>query len=220
MDHAESQSGGFAFGAAFQSYAYSWLFSFVTTLLGAAIANGIWNVPFFQVVNVNLSIALSVAILVLGLNTLGLVLSLPSGQPGLIGVGLFGVLLSLLIPFAPIAAFQLYALFGGLPIADQSFIYDDFMNAIKTVAGWAGQLSVMQPPPGSSEKAVDLILGMKMDTLRDTLAIVASALAIISFFIRGSVSAMTFKPAVHDFRFADAEIEEPPVEQLAELLPA
>jgi hypothetical protein len=41
-----------------QIYALSWLFNFVMSLFGALIANGIYEVPLFQVVNVNLSIAL------------------------------------------------------------------------------------------------------------------------------------------------------------------
>ncbi len=174
-----------SFGGAFQTYAYSWVFNFAISIMGALIANGIWSVPLFQVVNVNLSIALFFAIAALVINVLVLVIGVLSGQAGAAAMSLFGVLLSCLVPFAPIAAYELYAWLGGLNVAQQSFVYDDFMtlftHTAKTIASALGQLSVLQPPEGSTDKAIDLVFGLKIETLERILASVASVIAIVKF---------------------------------------
>jgi hypothetical protein len=127
-----------------------------------------------------------------GLQVLVLLFLLTSASVWVIPTVLFGVLLSLLLPFAPIAAYQVYAWFGGLPISGESFIYDDFMaqfaGVMKSVASTFGQLSLESLPAGSKQKPVELLFGMKLETLSTLLTIVATSLAILRFFLPKSPS--------------------------------
>jgi|CXWL01.1.fsa_nt_gi hypothetical protein len=184
----------FSYSGAFQAYAASWLFNFLVAMAGAIIANGVFAVPLYQVVNVNLSIACFVAIVLLALYGVGFLAGIFTGQFGVLSVVLFGSLLAILIPFAPIAAYQIYAWLGGLSIASQSFVYDDFMatfsSSAKTIASWLGQLSVQQPAEGTLGRPVDLVFGLRVEMLAQVATIGGFILALFRFLFGGTTSSL------------------------------
>lgn len=182
MDSSENETLGIFIQ--FQIYALGWVFNFVVSIVGALIANGVYEVPLYQVVNVNLSVALFTGFTFAALQVVFLLFYLLTAKFWALPSLIFGVILSLLIPFAPIAAYQVYGWLGGLSISGESFVYDDFMSmfatAIKSVASVFGQLTVETPTPGATGKVIELVFGLRLETVSTLLTIVATLLAIMS----------------------------------------
>lgn len=188
MDSVESEGAlsSFGFGQALQQYAFAWVFNFFVTTFGAIVANGIFSVPLYQVVNVNLSIAIFVMLVLLAIYGVGFVFALVSMNFSAVVVLLFGSVLAILIPFAPIAAFQIYAYFGSLSVGGESFIYDGFMEsfavAAKFLASATGQLTIEVPLDPAGPKKI-LFFGMSLETLSQASGVAGFLLALTRVFM-------------------------------------
>jgi hypothetical protein len=156
-------------------------------MFGAAVANGLYSVPFYQVVNVNLSVSVFMAYAGVALSGIALIVCVLTGAWRGAFSSVVGVLLSLLLPFAPIAAYQVYGWLGGLAVSGDSFVYDNFMSlfatAAKAIASTFGQLTIELPKPGSTGKALELIFGLKLETFATIISMAASLIAVINFFM-------------------------------------
>jgi hypothetical protein len=173
---------GSGVGAAYQMYAVSWIFNFVVALLGALIANGIYNVPLFQVVNVNLSVALFFAFSMAAIQAVLLVYSVVTVSISRVVGTIVGIVLALLVPFASIAAYQVYAWLGGLSVSGESFIYDEFMSmfaaVMKEVAVTFGQFTAQKQLPELEQGAGDLLFGLRLQTIEVWASLLAALLSI------------------------------------------
>jgi hypothetical protein len=108
----------------------SWFFQFVSALIASVVANRVFGIPYWQVVDV--VFALLLASIALNLFELGLrgVFAVQAAGP----VVLFAVILIMLIvalnSFAAVAGYAVYAQFFELELAGKSFVYDGFLERV------------------------------------------------------------------------------------------
>lgn len=120
-------------------FAGLWFISFILALSTAIIANGIWGVPLFQVVNSSLSVSLFFVYLFMALTVIGIFFSAMSGNFNATGELLVIFVIYALLPFGAISAFALYAWLGHLKL-DEAFVYADFMKRVGSIFGFAASL--------------------------------------------------------------------------------
>jgi hypothetical protein len=109
----------------------SWIEQFFVALFASFVANYIFGIPYWQVVDV--VFALLIAGLVLQaarIGLLGLSYSSQGGFPVLFLTFLL-IILTLMNSFAAVAGYSLYASVGSLPLAGESFVYDGFLERVK-----------------------------------------------------------------------------------------
>jgi hypothetical protein len=121
-----------------QGALYFWLFYFLTAMVSSVIANGIFGVPLWQIVDADFSVLLFVLALSCAAVTLALVMNLIARE---LAAAFFCLLLLILYAgqsTASAAAYLLYGYFDGAHLAGTSFVYDGYANAVTVVAGWVG----------------------------------------------------------------------------------
>lgn len=120
-------------------FAGLWFISFILALGSALIANGIWGVPLFQVVNSSLSVSLFFVYVFMALTLIGIFFSVMSGNFNGTGELLIILVIYALLPFGAISAFALYGWLGHLKL-DEAFVYTDFMKRVGSVIGFIASL--------------------------------------------------------------------------------
>lgn len=120
-------------------FAGLWFISFILALGSAIIANGIWGVPLFQVVNSSLSVSLFFVYALMALTIIGIFFSTMGGNFKSTGELLIILVIYALLPFGAITAFALYAWLGHLKL-DDAFVYTDFMKRVGSIFGFAASL--------------------------------------------------------------------------------
>lgn len=120
-------------------FAGLWFISFILALGSAIIANGIWGVPLFQVVNSSLSVSLFFVYLLMALTIIGIFFSVMGGNFNSTGELLIILVIYALLPFGAISAFALYAWLGHFKLED-AFVYNDFMKRVGSIFGFIASL--------------------------------------------------------------------------------
>jgi hypothetical protein len=184
---SRSSTSGYSYASAIRDFGMYWLRLFGISMFGAIVANGIFSVPLFQVVNVNLSMAIFVGAALAVFYGLLILYAVWNSVFAAVPSILFGALLTVFIPFSPIAAYQLYAWIGGLAIHEQSFVYDGFMtvfaDTIKWLAASVGQLQIL--PAQGQTPASTLVFGYTLSTVADLATIFGVILGAVKLAIEG-----------------------------------
>jgi hypothetical protein len=133
----------FAGKAPFRWYLGQWVSFFLVSLVGCLISNALYGLPLAQVANVILSINFSYLIFVLAIWQIAAVLFLVGRRMDAFGAAILWDFAWLLLFFAPVLAFQFYALMTHADIHD-SWVYDRFDSVIQHTIGafftWTGGL--------------------------------------------------------------------------------
>lgn len=157
-----------------------WLISFLLAFFSALVANGLWAVPLFQVINSSLAVSLFFVYLAMGLSAFGMVVMLLTGQFSDAVQAFIVLLIYALLPFGAIAAFSLYAWIGHLSL-NGAFVYEDFMAKLGPIV--RGTIWLLRKvSPGASlttEGAFDLLRNSSI-----VLGSLASLVTIMRFFQR------------------------------------
>lgn len=142
-DYGRSEPGLLAaFSALLQVYGYVWLRFVVTAVIVAAIANGIFGIPLWQIVDVNLSVFLFFVGLYVAWNIARLLADILRRDLASAIAHLILIPMLALLPFGVIAGYMIYGVLGGGEVAGASFVYDGFVNMFaqgyKQLAGVVG----------------------------------------------------------------------------------
>jgi hypothetical protein len=149
---------------AFRGYIGAWL----SYLLGAAfvslICNGLFHIPLWQVVDVNLSFFLFLVGVQILLAAFGLVVDATEGDWLFALYRIVQSALWALLPFASICGFMIYGYFGNETIATQSFVYDGyvgmFAKGYQALAGsigdFLGAITTSEDAAGTKTSSVDV----------------------------------------------------------------
>ena len=133
----------FAGKAPFRWYLGQWISFFLISLVACLISNGLYKLPLAEVANVVLSINFTYLIFVLVIWQIAAVMFLVTKRMSAFGTAIVWDLAWLLLFFAPILAFQFYALMTHADI-HVSWVYERFDAVIQhTVAAlflWLGGL--------------------------------------------------------------------------------
>ena len=114
----------------FQAYGLFWLFMFVVSIVAALGASAAFGVPLWQVADVQLAVNFSVLLFFEALYAILLAIMIVTFQLRMAFVWVIFMLAYAFIAFSPVAAFQIYAFFAGVNLAEQSRIYVMFMDAV------------------------------------------------------------------------------------------
>jgi hypothetical protein len=127
-DTATRESGGAAWlGQFFKNYGQTWVWYAFTALFFGLVCNGIFGIPLYQVVDVNLALFLTWVAVMGALLVLILVLEVVNGEFRDALVTLLLLAAYMFLPFGAITGYMVYAWFGGGEVSNASFVYEGFM---------------------------------------------------------------------------------------------
>ncbi len=120
-------------GTALLGYVYLWLGMFIMAMITALSANGLYDVPLWQVANVQLGGFLGLIFLLEALLGVGLVTALFTGEwkralilpLTMIGYGF--------LCYASLLAFEIYGLLGGIEFKTESFVVQDMYGFLAAI---------------------------------------------------------------------------------------
>ena len=109
---------------------WHWMVLFTLSVIGAAVAHGLFQVPLQSAVDVILSLQLlfiALWVLAIGLSLLEAILV--TQYFGVIGKCLFGLIVCALLPFSSVAGFIAYSAVTGSEITDATFVYAPLVSS-------------------------------------------------------------------------------------------
>lgn len=145
-------------------YGATWIYYVLLSLVFASICNGLWGIPLWQVVDVNLALFLTWMAVMAVLGLFAIAVDLSQGDLKLALANVVYIVLLALLPFGVITGYMIYAWFGGGQVTNASFVYDAFLNLfvrgyayVATLFGDAlALMTKVQTSGGSSETAVNV----------------------------------------------------------------
>lgn len=153
-----------------------WIGNFVLSLFSALVANGIFAVPIYQVINTTVALTLFWIYAGLIFVAIALVVSLVTLKFGSLLEALVLLGIYVCLPFASIWAFSFYAWIGHLKV-DGVFVSTDYINQVGGVVRFvAGLFKGIWP---SFNKAAGSI---STDNMMTWLQMIAALATIVGFF--------------------------------------
>ena len=141
MDKNLQDLFAFASKAPFRWYLGQWMSFFLVSLVACLISSALYKLPLAEVANVVLSINFTYLIFVLVIWQIAAVVFLVTKRMSAFSSAILWDVAWLLLFFAPILAFQFYALVTHADIRD-SWVYDRFDSVIQHTIGafflWSG----------------------------------------------------------------------------------
>jgi hypothetical protein len=183
-DTNSSQSEGLV------SYGISWISFVVSATFIALISNGIFGIPLYQVVDVQLSLFLTWAGLLAIVWALFAVYDLYHWDLSEVLSDLLHVLAFALLPFGAMTGYALYGWIGGMQVHGASFVFDGYFGIYKdTFIIIATQISNLMGALSASEVTKGGTLTIDTDALLKWTQIVAGSLAALDVLRRWTAPA-------------------------------
>ena len=126
--HASDRRSQSVLAAALRGYGATWVYYVILSLVFASICNGLWGVPLWQVVDVNLSLFLTWVAFMAALGVFAFAVDLSQGDLSSALANILFIVLLALLPFGVITGYMIYAWLGGGQVTNASFVYDAFLN--------------------------------------------------------------------------------------------
>jgi len=171
-----------------KNYGQMWLRYALTALFFGVVCNGIFGIPLYQVVDVNLALLLTWIAFVGALLVFILALEIFNGEfrDGL--VTLLYLAAFTFLPFGAITGYMVYGWLGGGPVSEASFVYEGFMSIFTTgykyISGVFGDVFGAIEIKETAQGAISTI---NSDTLLKWSQIIPPAIAVIEFVLRRRV---------------------------------
>jgi hypothetical protein len=119
-------------------YGLFWLALFLFAVTAMLVSNGVFGVAWFAVADVALSLAIFVAAGVIAGCLVFIAMALVFGRIGRAIVMLLVGTIYALLPFAAVLAFALYAYIGAVPLTGESFVLEQFTDAVDAIINATG----------------------------------------------------------------------------------
>lgn len=111
-----------------KGYWIQWAYYVFVSLFFALICNGLYGIPLYQVVDVNLALFLTWVAVLATLLAVGLIFELAKGDFTNAFEALLYIALLAFLPFGAITGYMIYGWLGGGQITNASFVYDGFIG--------------------------------------------------------------------------------------------
>lgn len=131
-------------------YGLTWLALFLFAITAMLVSNGVFGVAWFAVADVTLSLAIFVAVGVIGGCLVFIAMATVFGRIVRAVVMLIVGVIYALLPFAAVLAFALYSYIGAVPLTGVSFVLEEFGAAVDAAVNAAGHAiahTAWQMPP-------------------------------------------------------------------------
>jgi len=164
--------------AVLQMYGLIWLNYLAGALIVAFIANGIFGIPLWQIVDVNLSVFLVFMGLQAAWNVARLLVDIVSGDGMSAIIHLLLTFMFAFLPFGVIAGYMIYGALGGGPVSGKSFVFDGFITMLaqgyqqlaSVIGDFLGIIKEASTVKGVSEMKVDLASFERIATIVGSVA--------------------------------------------------
>lgn len=169
-----------------KNYGQMWIRYAFTALFFGVVCNGIFGIPLYQVVDVNLALLLTWIAFIGGLLVIILALEVFNGEFRDAVATLLYLAAFTFLPFGAITGYMVYGWLGGGPVSDASFVYEGFMaifiNGYKYVSGFIDVFGAIEV----KETAQGAISTINSDTVLRWTQIVGGGLAAVDIVARWS----------------------------------
>lgn len=165
------------------SYSKQFIRETIMGLIIGFVCNGLWGIPLYQVVDVNLAISISVLALIVVLLVFVFLMEIAQGKWWDALDSTIFILTSAFLPFGAVLGYMIYGWLGGGDVTSASFVY-------KTYVGFFGSIyEVVAVSTGDvfgwiverKNEAGELVSQVDMTLVREWVPIIASAATILNF---------------------------------------
>ena len=168
-----------------KNYGQMWLRFAATALFFGVVCNGIFGIPLYQVVDVNLALLLFWIAITVGLLLIVFAIEVFNGDFRDALVTLLYFAAFVFLPFGAITGYMVYVWLGGGPVSDASFVYEGFMGIFTTgytyVSAFVGDVFGAIEIKKTAQGAISTI---NSDTLLKWSQIMGGSIAVIDFVAR------------------------------------
>lgn len=165
------------------SYSKQFVREVIMGLIIGLVCNGIWGIPLYQVVDVNLAISISFLVVIFVMLFFVFLMEISQGQWWDALDTTIVILTSAFLPFGAVLGYMIYGWLGGGDVTSASFVY-------KTYVGFFGSIyEQVAATTGDflgwiverKNEAGELVSQVNMTLVREWVPIIASAATILNF---------------------------------------
>lgn len=181
--HASGSSASHFWQSLLTGYSGQFIREIVVAVVIGLVCNGIWGIPLYQVVDVNLAISLSLIVVFAG--ALGIVFFLELANGMLRGAVETLVYIASLcfLPFGAVVGYMIYSGLGGGDVTSTSFVFKAYVGMFADTYSWAAARTgdVLGAIQQQRNTAGELVPVVDMQLIRVTMETLAAAAVIINF---------------------------------------